>query len=170
MKLDDLPEPEYVGPVDIDELKTDGQNPNSMKPDMFEFLKDRIRERGWVGNHILTNTDGVIADGEHRWRAARDMGLEEVPVKKLDITDSERRLIRQEMNKIHGFHDKEIDAKEFEKIVNSDESNSAKDLIDARDEELEEVLNPPDDEFKPEEFESPFNIACPNCGHVFDND
>jgi len=139
--LDDLPQPEYEGALATDELHVDGDNPNEMQPEQFELLCDRIEQRGWVGNAIIADTDGMIADGQHRWQAAKELGLEEVPVKLYDVSDAERRLIRQELNKIDGEHDTERDALEYDRLLSEGLSDPVEELTDTTGENLEELLN-----------------------------
>jgi len=140
MKLNDLPQPEDVTTVAPDELSVDGDNPNEQSDEMFGLLCDNMRQNGWLGNHIIADTDGVIADGEHRWRAAQEIGLEEVPVKFYDIDDSDRRLWRQELNKISGEHDDKRDALEYDYLLDAGKSDEVHDLVDAADEDLDELL------------------------------
>lgn len=138
----DLPTPEYEGVINPDELEVDGSNPNAMDDEMFSLLCERIRTRGWVGNAIVTDTNGTIADGEHRWKAAKELDLAEVPVKQYALEDEERRLWRQELNKIHGEHDQERDALEFDLITTDDSlRDDTLDLLDAQDESLDEYLD-----------------------------
>lgn len=67
-------------------------NPNEMEPEEFEALKAGIRAKGWVRSDALlvwgTNEDGaeqnLIINGEHRWRAAGELGMEVGPVVTLD--------------------------------------------------------------------------------------
>jgi DNA modification methylase len=99
-----------------------------------------MRKRGWVGNAIVADTDGLIADGEHRWRAAQEIGLSEVPVKFFDLTDSERRLWRQELNKISGEHDSKRDALEYDHLLSNGHTDEVNALVDAADEDLDELL------------------------------
>jgi len=139
--LEDLPQPEFEGTVPVDELETDGDNPNSMPSDRFELLCDRIQQRGWVGNAIITNIDGLIADGEHRWRAAQAVGLSEVPVKQYNVTDAERRLIRQELNKIEGHHDPHRDAIEYDRLLSDGLAEPVEELVATTDDDLEQMLN-----------------------------
>lgn len=179
--IDDLPVPEFEGRVNPDDLETDGDNPNSMDDEMFSLLVERIRTRGWVGNAIVTDTDGVIADGEHRWKAAKELDLEEVPVKQYDLKDDERRLWRQELNKIHGEHDKERDALEFDLITGDDQlRDDTLDLLDAQDESLDEYLDlirldPPEkDVFAHDHDPDDLNVHFEDCveglrEHVADN-
>lgn len=140
MKLDDLPQPERETTVHPDELEVDGDNPNQQTDDMFDLLCENMRKKGWLGNHIIANTDGLIADGEHRWRAAKEIGLEEVPVRFFEIDDTERRLWRQELNKISGFHDKQRDALEYQELLDSGRSDDLMNLVEATGEDLDDTL------------------------------
>jgi len=137
---DELPQPEYEGMVDIEDLSVDKENPNEMTDEQFGLLCDRMRQNGWLGGPIITDTDGLIADGEHRWRAAQEIGLSEVPVRQYDITDADRRLWRQELNKIHGEHDAKRDALEYDYLLDAGKSDEVHDLVDAADEDLDELL------------------------------
>jgi len=140
MKFDELPQPETRDIVSPDTLAVDGDNPNEQSDEMFGLLCDNMRTKGWLGNDIIADTDGLIADGEHRWRAAQEIGLEGVPVKFFDIDDSERRLWRQELNKISGEHDTKRDALEYQTLLDNGKSESVDALVDATDEDLDELL------------------------------
>jgi DNA modification methylase len=82
----------------------------------------------------------LIADGEHRWRAAQEIGLDEVPVRQYDIDDAERRLWRQELNKIHGEHDSKRDALEYDYLLDAGKADEVHELTQAADEDLDELL------------------------------
>lgn len=185
LTLDDLPQPDYYGIIDIEELHVDGQNPNEMPPDLFETLKDRMLDRGWIGGPVLTDTDGLIADGEHRWRAAQEIGLVEVEVKQYDVDNAGRRLLRQEANKITGEHEYDSDASEIETILDAGYEDELSELLEPRNEHyiiddiLDNMQQPDadewDDEFGDTEFQE-FDedvaddieyIQCPDCGHEF---
>jgi DNA modification methylase len=138
--LSDLPSPEYEGTVAVDELHTDGDNPNEMTDEQFGLLCDRMAENGWLGGPVVTDTDGLIADGEHRWRAAQEIGLSDVPVKQYAIDDATRRLWRQELNKIHGEHDAKRDALEYDTLLSEGFTEEVETLTDAAGEDLDELL------------------------------
>lgn len=141
LSLDDLPQPEWKGSVSPDELEVDGDNPNEMDDELFALLSDRIQERGWIGNAIITDLDGLIVDGEHRWRAAKDIDLTTVPVKRYDFDDGERRLIRQELNKISGSHITRRDAFEYDRILDDGYSDPIEELAAATGDDIEELLD-----------------------------
>jgi DNA modification methylase len=138
--LDDLPQPEFEGAVAPEELHTDGDNPNEMTDAQFGLLVDRMAENGWLGGPIITDADGLIADGEHRWRAAQENDLAEVPVKQYAIDDATRRLWRQELNKIHGEHDAKRDALEYDHLLSNGKTEEVEALTAAADEDLDELL------------------------------
>ena len=142
MKLDDLPEPAFEGTIATDELFVDGENPNEMTDEKFGLLVDRIRKRGWVGGPIVTDSDGLIADGEHRWRAAQELGLQDVPVVQVDFEDdAERRLYRQELNKISGTHDRTRDAIDYDAILKGGRNDELQELANAAEEDLDDILD-----------------------------
>jgi DNA modification methylase len=105
----------------ITELKTDGKNPNKMTEKQKTALKKNIKEFGFIVP-IITNEDLVIADGEHRWICAKELGMREVPVVRLPVSDVDRRILRQVLNKLKGSHDKKLDFEEYSLILNESEN------------------------------------------------
>ena len=97
-----------------------------MSKDQKESLKKAISKYGFV-QPIITNKDFLIADGQHRWEVAKELGFLEVPVVVLDIHEVDRRILRQVMNKLKGTHDSELDLVEFEFIF---DNKAEKDLLD----------------------------------------
>lgn len=171
-ELEDLPGPSWPEEltVAVSDLGVDGDNPNEMSDDQFSELISSIRQDGWTFP-ILAKPAGdeyefeyLIADGEHRWKAAsNDLGLERVPALIGDDWDeSDRRMIRQRMNKVHGEHDPQRDALEYDWLVDQGKRDEVLDLLDARDENLDDYLdmirvsptreNPPSPPPQPEVF------------------
>jgi ParB/RepB/Spo0J family partition protein len=76
----------------IGSLKANDYNPNRMTTDAFAELVAEVRHLGRLPKPLVVRPDGsgyVIVDGEHGWRAAKDVGLEEVPCEVIDADDSE---------------------------------------------------------------------------------
>jgi len=140
LTLDDLPQPVEQTTVSPDQLHVDGDNPNEQNEETFGLLCENLEAKGWLGNAIVADADGCIADGEHRWRAAQEIGLAEVPVKFYDIDDAERRLWRQELNKIAGEHDPKRDALEYDELLSAGKTEEVEALTDAAGENLDELL------------------------------
>jgi len=57
-----------------------------MLPDEWRAFRDDIAERG-IQVPIEIMPDWTILDGRHRWRAAQELGLEEVPVRVVNSPD-----------------------------------------------------------------------------------
>lgn len=75
--------------IPIDLVHPNDWNPNHMQGKVYEFLKKNISSKGFYQPIVVIkdpNSEGyVIIDGEHRWRAAKESGFEEIEVKVLDI-------------------------------------------------------------------------------------
>jgi len=90
--------------VPVSELKPNEYNPNRETEDEFEMLKASMREDGFT-QPILCMQDGTIIDGEHRWRAAQELGYEKVPVVKVSMTEAQRRIATMRHNRARGQDD-----------------------------------------------------------------
>ncbi len=136
MKKTEIPSAELV---DVNRLLVDGENPNRMSPRRFKALKKSISRWGFVVP-IITNRDFLVADGEHRLKAAKDLGMKRVSVVRLRVDDVDRRLIRQVMNKIRGEHDLFLDAEEYFRIVSEDQRDLIKELLNENDLRIDNLL------------------------------
>jgi ParB/RepB/Spo0J family partition protein len=85
-------------------------NPNRMDPERFELLKRAITRMGFL-QPILVRWDAarkpdagyVIVDGHHRYRAACELRLAEVPCFVRDATtDNDARVLQIGMNQLRG--------------------------------------------------------------------
>jgi ABC-type transport system involved in cytochrome c biogenesis ATPase subunit len=137
--------------VDVERLRVDGQNPNRQSKRQFKALKESIKRFGFVVP-IVTNRDLLVADGEHRLRAAKALGMKQVSVIRLPVDEVDRRLIRQVMNKIRGEHDLFLDAEEYYRIASEGSRDLLKSLLNESDLRIENLLKlrepfqPSDDE------------------------
>lgn len=61
-------------------LKPNEYNPNIMTDEQFQSLVNDFKDNGFVGQPIIINDENEIIDGEHRWRCAKFLGYETVPV------------------------------------------------------------------------------------------
>lgn len=151
MNFADLPGPDWPEGMlqEVNSLGVDGDNPNEMDDDQFSELISSIRQDGWTFPILAKPADDgeaheyTIADGEHRWKAAKDeFGFDRVPVLiGEDWSEAQRRMVRQRMNKVHGEHDPKADALEFDQLVDQGYRDEVLDLLDARDESLEDYLD-----------------------------
>jgi ParB-like chromosome segregation protein Spo0J len=125
--------------VPVEALKIDNENPNRLSPRRFEALKKSIQRYGFVVP-IITNRDLLVADGEHRLRAAKALGMKQVSVVRLPVDEVDRRLIRQVMNKLRGEHDLFMDAEEYYRIVSGDKRDLLKALLNETDVRIDNLL------------------------------
>jgi DNA modification methylase len=125
--------------VPIDSLTVDGSNPNEMNKDQWEALGKNIQRYGFLVP-IITNRDGLIADGQHRWEKAKELGMTHVPIIRLDVEEVDRRMLRQILNKLRGEHDKAKDHIEFKAILEAGMAQELLDLLGKTDTKLVEFL------------------------------
>jgi ParB-like chromosome segregation protein Spo0J len=86
--------------VRLEDLKFDGSNPNRLSREGMERLKASIRKWGDIVP-IVTNKDLLVADGEQRALAMKELGMTECSVIRLPVKDVDRRLLRQVLNIAH---------------------------------------------------------------------
>ena len=125
--------------VDVKKLQVDGQNPNVQSKRQFKALKESIKRYGFVVP-IITNKDLLIADGEHRLKAAKELGFKQVSVVRLPVDDVDRRLLRQVMNKIRGEQDLFLDAEEYYRLVSENSRDLLKKLVNETDLRIDNLL------------------------------
>lgn len=92
--------------VGINDIRPNSWNPNVLKGTIYEFLKKSIKNLGFIQPIIVTK-NGTIIDGEHRWRALKELGYTQVEVKVLDLTDTEAKFQTLNLNLIKGTADGE---------------------------------------------------------------
>jgi ParB-like chromosome segregation protein Spo0J len=122
--------------VRLEDLRFDGCNPNRLSREGMERLKASIRKWGDIVP-IVTNKDLLVADGEQRAVAMKELGMTECSVIRLPVEDVDRRLLRQVLNKLRGEHLKELDAEEFKIIVDAGAEEDLKFLLGLSDEKLQ---------------------------------
>lgn len=140
--------------VATSELRVDGKNPNRMTRQEIDRLKTSFETWGFIVP-IITNKDLLIADGEQRWTAAKELGMKEVSVVRLPVEDVDRRLLRQVLNKLKGTHDRAADAEEFELIIELGREDDLKYLLNLSDDKLDGYLKEPE----PIEYEKKYQVA-----------
>lgn len=99
----------------VDQLLANEYNPNRQSEHEFELLKKSITDDGMTQPVICLaqpDSNGMfkIVDGEHRWRACKELGFSEIPVVKIDMSEEQRRLSTLRHNMARGTHDVELQA------------------------------------------------------------
>jgi len=121
--------------VKICDLKFDQDNPNRMSLAQLDRLKASIRRWGDIVP-VVTNSELLVADGQQRVTAMKELGMTECSVIRLPVKDVDRRLLRQVLNKLRGKHNKELDSAEYLRIVEDGEKEELKALLESVGERL----------------------------------
>jgi ParB/RepB/Spo0J family partition protein len=116
--------------VQIDKVYPVPYNPNYMPNEMFEALKENIQNNGLIGSILCrehpTKKDAYeIIDGEHRWKACKELGYTEISIIKLDYNDINAAIQLIRFNREKGYFDHE----KLQKLVNDLISKTNKALI-----------------------------------------
>ena len=124
---------------DIRLLQKDETNPNVTTLRQQEQIWASLQKYGWT-YPILTNKDGVLLDGAQRTDVCIQHSEFFAPVLRLQVSDVDRRMLRQILNKLKGKHNKELDAAEYMRIAEMGEKDCLKALLAAAGERLPEEL------------------------------
>ena len=154
----------------IEELREYENNPR-YNDDAVEAVSESIERYGFKVP-IVVETDGVIIAGHTRYKAAKSLGLMEVPcVVADDLTEEEARAFRLADNMVAEKADWD-----FELLLGElQELDLGLGLTGFEDWELENILSPVQagemmdffEEAEPK-VKEPELIQCPNCGEWFE--
>jgi ParB-like chromosome segregation protein Spo0J len=121
--------------VKISHLKFDECNPNRMSLMQLDRLKASIKRWGDIVP-VVTNSELLVADGQQRVTAMKELGMTECSVIRLPVKDVDRRLLRQVLNKLRGKHNKEMDSAEYLRIIDEGEKEELKLFLQSVGEKL----------------------------------
>lgn len=147
----------------ISEIKPYENNPRN-NDSAVDAVADSIREFGWQ-QPIVVDKDGVIIAGHTRYKAARKLGLTEVPVVVAEnLTDEQVRAYRLADNKTGELAGWDFSALEEELagLAEIDMSQFGFADPEAEDFNIENLFA----EAAPKEKEAK-EIKCPHCGMYF---
>ena len=103
--------PELLSPNDY--------NPNRMSDTEFAELVTEVRHLGRLPKPLVIRPNGegfVIIDGEHGWRAAKEVGLSEIPCEVIDVDDFEAMRQTYKRNQ-HGQHNPVLQGVMFKRMM-----------------------------------------------------
>jgi len=124
---------------DIRPLQNDQNNPNVTTIKQQEQIWNSLKKYGWA-YPIVTNKDGIYLDGEQRGKVCLEHSEFFAPVLRLPVSDVDRRMLRQILNKLKGKHNKELDAAEYMRIIEQGEKDGLKALLTSVGERLPQEL------------------------------
>lgn len=125
--------------IPIDALKFDPSNPNILTKEQMQGLRESFQRWGYL-DPVIVDESYLVADGEHRAQIYREFGRKEIPCYVLKLSDTERRLLRQTKNKLHGEHEPKSDALELKMLYDAGELPNLSKLIAQDSEDLIRLL------------------------------
>ena len=78
--------------VDVNAIGPNDYNPNRQSPHDFALLLKSMSEDGFTQPIVVQESTMQIVDGEHRWRAALELGLAQVPIVKVNMSVEQMRI------------------------------------------------------------------------------
>jgi len=127
--------------VDVAELKPNSYNPNRQDPRDFELLVKSMTEDGFTQPIVAIRNERVIVDGEHRWRAARHLGYDKVPVVFVDMTMEQMRISTLRHNRARGSEDIALSAEVLRDLRELGALDWAQDSLMMEEEEMRILLD-----------------------------
>jgi len=89
-------------------IKTAKYNPRKISDQALESLKQSIQRFGFVDPVIVNDRTGVLVGGHQRIKAAKELGLEAVPVVGVNLDEGEEKALNVALNKISGEWDLDL--------------------------------------------------------------
>lgn len=129
---------EYVTP---DSIYPNAYNPNRQSEREFELLCSSMLEDGFTTPVLVHKATREIVDGEHRWRAAQQLGLKEIPVVFVDMTNEQMRISTLRHNRARGAEDIEMTVKILQDLRELGALDHAVDSLGISDREMAGLLD-----------------------------
>ena len=90
-------------------------NPNHMSEFMFKSLVEGIKKDGFMSVIAVRKEDNRIIDGNHRWKAAKEAGIEKIRCVMVDCTEQQAMKLGVALNQKKGY----FDYTELRDVINS---------------------------------------------------
>jgi hypothetical protein len=92
----------------IKSIRTAKYNPRKISDQALEALKQSIQRFGFVDPVIVNDRTGVLVGGHQRIKAAKELGLKDVPVVGVNLDEGEEKALNVALNKISGEWDLDL--------------------------------------------------------------
>ncbi len=144
--------------VEIGTVKPNNYNPNRQSDHEFTLLKKSMSEDGFT-QPIIVAADLTIVDGEHRWRAAAELGYDNVPVVRVPMEAAQAKIATLRHNRARGSEDIEMATEVLRDLEKLGALDWAQDSLELSDEELNRLLDdiPAPEALAGEEFSQAWN-------------
>lgn len=146
---------EYIPIVSI---KPNTYNPNRQSKHEFQLLLKSMKDHGFTQPIIVQKESREIVDGEHRWRAAMELGYKEIPVVYVTMSIAQMRIATLSHNRARGQENVELTAellRDLEKIGALEWAQESLEMDDIEIQRLIDDVSAPDG-LAGEEFSQPW--------------
>jgi len=132
--------------VPIGSIHPNDYNPNRQSEHEFTMLKRSIEEDGFTQPVIVAQCElehecnGVIVDGEHRWRALQSLGHEDVAIVRVPMNVAQAKIATLRHNRARGSEDIEVATEVLRDLEKLGALEWAADSLDLSDSELQRLL------------------------------
>lgn len=133
--------------VPIASIHPNSYNPNRQSEHEFTLLKRSIEEDGFTQPVIVARCDqphecnGVIVDGEHRWRAMQQLGHADIAIVKVPMSEAQAKIATLRHNRARGSEDIEMATDVLRDLEKLGALDWAADSLDLSDKELQRLLD-----------------------------
>ena len=157
--------------IKINEIKIDDSNPNVMPRAKMEALIESIRKFGEL-QPIIIDKENLIIDGQHRFLAYKELNKIHIPAIRVNLERiTDKKLLRQLLNKIKGFHDEIKDSAEFRAILHDYKLEELSLMLGDSEQEIIKILNAMSEQEKQKvEFEASTNQGPQQITFIIDRD
>lgn len=147
--------------VPIETIRPNDYNANFQNDHEFNLLIASISEDGFSQPIVALRDSNVIVDGEHRWHAAKHLGMEEIPVVYTDMTVEQARIATLRHNRARGNEDLQLAAEVLRDLERLGALPHAQDSLGLSDVEVQHILEdiPASEMFAGEEYSESWDIA-----------
>ena len=157
--------------IKLNEIKIDNSNPNVMPRAKMEALIESIRKFGEL-QPIVIDKENLIIDGQHRFLAYKELNKTHIPAIRVNLERiTDKKLLRQLLNKIKGFHDEIKDSAEFRAILHDYKLEELSLMLGDSEQEIIKILNAMSEQEKQKvEFEASTNQGPQQITFIIDRD
>ena len=125
---------------DIGSLEPNPYNPNRQSEDVFEMLCKSIQEDGFTQPILVHKQTRQIIDGEHRWRAARHMGMSQIPTVMVEMDPDQMRIATLRHNRARGEEEEDLVSDIFKQLEEMGSLDRAQEALQMDDMDIQKIL------------------------------
>lgn len=151
--------------VPVGKIHPNSYNPNRQNEHEFALLCRSIEEDGFTQPVIVAQDGETIVDGEHRWRAAQHLGMEDIPVVRVPMEATQAKIATLRHNRARGSEDIEMATDVLRDLEKLGALDWAADSLDLSDAELQRLLAdiPAPEALAGEEFTEAWSPGAPSA-------